>query len=238
MIFTVSLLFCLLASPLVANEADFAALYNKWYPRCSVQHVALQDDGSDYLTSNIPWSLNSSTIHDFVRGNGGPYCSSVDQLLESVTHSIVKYPCRVSWLSLEEICQLIHSHSFIVWSGDSMIRHQTQALFLLLKQDLMFGSFPPRPKGVIYPYSRCQCDGQFSESKMCRAFTRNYNEFFSFTDINKHTNLCGGLKTNQTPTKFVMDSHNEAVKPDNGRISLVVMALAATVLVILVLFFS
>ena len=60
----------------------------------------------------------------------------------------------------------------VLWNGDSLTRHMTQALFMLLTDDLRYGALP-RFSGHRQPmFDHCQCDGQFSEHLVCRDYNQ------------------------------------------------------------------
>lgn len=53
--------------------------------------------------------------------------------------------------------------------GDSLLRHVTQALFMLLTEDLQYGALP-RMSRMAGLHDTCRCDGQFSEDLRCRHY--------------------------------------------------------------------
>lgn len=48
------------------------------------------------------------------------------------------------------------------------MRHMTQAFFMIFKENLRFGAFPPNQKSELY--DKCGCDGEFSEHELCRSW--------------------------------------------------------------------
>ena len=89
------------------------------------------------------------------------------------------YACNVEWLGEKEICSILGKFSRVYLIGDSLTRHMAQTLFMMLSGDYQYGSFPRIKINELSPLSNCGCDGQFSESQMCR----NYKHDFSFRDI-------------------------------------------------------
>lgn len=190
------------------HASDFLELRKNWSTVCETNNRCPRlHDGSDYLTHVVPWTLTSDTINHFAGGNGSPRCKSVQELLSTIQHPVADYTCQLPWMSNEEICSLLNQYSKILWYGDSLMRHMSQTFHMLLKQDLQHGGYPARINNADVPYKYCSCDGQFSESKMCR----NYPHEFGFTDMTAQLGVCQGLKDTHPKTEFAATVPSGAV---------------------------
>ena len=189
---------CVLSLTLV-QCSEFGDLFLNWSAPCKENHCPRNGDGSDYLTNIVPWTLTTDTIRQFDSGNGSPQCKTLHELVETITHPVASYTCQVPWMSNHEICSVLDQYSIVFWSGDSLMRHMTQALYIILRQDLQYGGYPtPRVDSETIPHKYCSCDGQFSESAMCR----NYTLEFSFKDMTDQLGVCPQLKDKFPKTEF------------------------------------
>ncbi len=189
---------CWIGAKYLVCSSELPDLIKTWSKECEHQRVPLNRDGSDYLTTVVPWTMNLSLIHDFDKGNGAPECKNIRDFTKSITHPVKDYTCRVPWLSRDEICTIIDSYSMIFFFGDSLTRHMSQALFILLTQDLKWGGFPARSSPR--PHDFCTCDGQFDEAKICREY--DHNKFFRFTDVVSKTGACKNIKLHEPKTEY------------------------------------
>ena len=100
----------------------------------------------------------------------------------------VPYGCSVGWLSARDACELMGQWSGLYLLGDSLTRHLTQAVLMLLTADLQWGGLPRgEPNGALYRW--CQCDGQFSAAHLCRDW--DINRFMQHEDVRRY-GVCAG----------------------------------------------
>ena len=85
------------------------------------------------------------------------------------------YQCSPAWRTADDICDVLHSFAYVLFIGDSLLRHISQALFMLLTRDLQYGGLP-RMSRQVGLYDTCRCDGQFSENDVCRRY-EDWNMF-------------------------------------------------------------
>lgn len=97
-------------------------------------------------------------------------CRTIREIHSSLTQSFGNRSCTIPWLSPAGVCEVMQMYSNIRWWGDSLTRHTVQGLFMLLSGNFRYGGFPNVPEMDTSIYSRCNCDGQFSESTACRDF--------------------------------------------------------------------
>lgn len=111
------------------------------------------------------------------------YCENrtLDDTLDAVKSG--RYHCALNIFSENEMCSIFSRYEKVVFMGDSLTRHMTQALLILFSRDARWGGIPRR-EGPLEMYSNCQCDGQFSENALCRV-----NNSFSLPDL-KTYGLC------------------------------------------------
>lgn len=88
--------------------------------------------------------------------------------------------CDMRWYSTEEICSIMDRFSHVFLLGDSLMRHVTNALFILLRADLGFGGLTdwdmPRneEKGVTTD-DDCKCSHQFDKHECSNAVIYSYD---------------------------------------------------------------
>ena len=89
------------------------------------------------------------------------------------------FQCAPRWLSADEVCAVLHKFSYVLFLGDSILRHISQGLFMLMTEDLQYGAIPrmSRQPGL---FDTCRCDGQFSEHERCRTY--EYRNMFNMLD--------------------------------------------------------
>ena len=73
--------------------------------------------------------------------------------------------CTIPHWSAEAARALLRRFELFAVVGDSLSRHMTQGLMMLLSGDYEVGGIVPDKAGT---YKDCVCDGQFSESLPCR----------------------------------------------------------------------
>ena len=149
--------------------------------------LAREESGLPLDVGELPWTLTPDTFSSF----GLPQCRSLEELLRAVNlgqrhpldpavprsamdslgPTVPSYfrpeGCSLQWLSVDEACGLLSSFSTVLLLGNSHSRHMMQALFAFLTADLRWGGLP-RFSGNPNMLDRCQCDGQFSEHRLCR----------------------------------------------------------------------
>ncbi len=189
-------------------------LREKWSKTCEQQRVSRSNDGSDFVKNVVPWTLNSETIREFDRDNGMPQCKNVQELTKTISLSLSNYTCQIPWVSNKDLCSLFDQYSMVFWYGDSLTRHMTQSLHMLFNQDMQYGGYPPREPGKDIPYKYCSCDGQFSESRMCR----NFKHDFSFTNVTAKLGACqspSSASQGLPPTEFISRVENGRLEVPN-----------------------
>ena len=195
------------ASDSVSTSPSSTSLYSRWQAFCDspLQNLVLhRDDAENYNggEQERPWSVNNAT---FAAQPALPFCQSTQQLVDALhygqrrplpgsefnttgrPHARVEWErsvfepagCALRWHEGDEVCAVLDRYSHVVLAGDSLSRHVHQALFMLLTQDLRYGGLPrlSRQEGL---FDRCQCDGQFSEHKVCREY--EWFNMFNLTD--------------------------------------------------------
>lgn len=158
---------------------SFVKLYLKFNKSCGnpQNNMIMQryDDTNLNLEVYREWSLNSRLIHkmlqiDFetnkIENIDKRECQSSKEVANAISYPVSQQPCRIPWLSNEVICDTMYKYSNILFIGDSLTRHSYQSLFMLLRDDLRYGGYDNDRETLIY--DNCSCDGQFSESLICR----------------------------------------------------------------------
>jgi hypothetical protein len=181
------------------NGFKLTQFYSNWSSACQNQFVPRNDDGGDYLTIKVNWTMNSDTIREFDKGNGSPHCINVTELTRTIIQPVVNYTCQVPFVFNCEINSIFQQYSTVFWTGDSLTRHMSQALHILMTQDLQYGGYPPNIGNKSVPYNYCSCDGQFSEAKVCREFDQ---DFHSIKDMRTHFKDCPQIE-NSSKTEFI-----------------------------------
>ena len=172
----------------------FAWLLKKFMPVCSnprINEVHARRDGygMNFSSNYRNWSMLSSELQHFVgvrRFQGQknriednkPTCTYLADILESINVLSRYSVCRIPWINGDGICKIINNYSNVLLIGDSLVRHTTQALLMLLKEDLRHGGFVRETFDA-----RFSCDGQFSESPLI------WRDKFS-TDMNLFEGRC------------------------------------------------
>ena len=180
--------------------ASYSALYARYRPVCEspgVNAVRNRADG-EYSTGEQmrPWSLTEASFHQpsppcrqpqqllsaVANGQRRPLpgyelppppavqpgeVKRAD--VEWARSYFVPAGCSLRWLAGEDVCSLLNGFSHVQLIGDSHLRHILQAVFLLLTEELQFGALP---RLSLQPglYDSCRCDGQFSETEVCRSY--------------------------------------------------------------------
>ncbi len=173
-----------------AKYSDFEALYNKFKPICGVpeiNHVVARADGkvlfpeTEFIKSG-KWSLSESAFHQVFKEHHEKIhpCNNASELATSFANNIDDATCSIEWLSNTEICSILSQFSLTFFVGDSLTRHMSNALYMLLTNNLQYGAFPRTdPLSMPKELVPCSCDGQFSESLFCRLYSEGD---FTFTD--------------------------------------------------------
>lgn len=146
-----------------------------------------QDDANeDMPKEERSWSLHSDAMKHFLGAHKhhytGPatnkdqsmgnirYCHGVEDILLSSETAVGRTPpCRIHWLSPDAICKTLSKYASIELIGDSLTRHMNGGLSMILTGDFQYGSYGLNFDQLSSQEKElCQCDGQFSESKLCR----------------------------------------------------------------------
>jgi hypothetical protein len=145
-------------------------------------HSSLEESLLTNASMAMSWTLHSNQVWQFLgldkQSNNirrqsfrdKPSCQSISAIHSSITSSYTNRSCIIPWLSPAGVCHVMQMYSHIRWWGDSLTRHTVQGLFMTLSGNFRYGGFPNVPEMSNIIYSRCSCDGQFSESTMCRDF--------------------------------------------------------------------
>lgn len=149
------------------------------------------------LPPNRVWSMQSDALADFVGVSGThtkPHCSTVAQVLEAGGSLVIEQKCRIQWMSAHDMCKVFNKYRYVEFSGDSLIRHMTMANRMLLHENFRYGGnmVPQFPESA---YSKCGCDGQFSEMVECRK--GEFNTHFSPGE-----GMCGDVENFQAQFMF------------------------------------
>jgi len=150
-----------------------------------------------YLFNNNPHKVKKcNNLHEYlvsIRNGTRRWVQSSDELLppleaEEYPSYFVPYGCYLPFPSSHQLCSTLNKYSHIIFDGDSLSRHVTQAVLMILRKDLILGGIESTNKhGKDNPY-QCKCDGQFSEHVKCR---QNNGLFDAFTP--RDLNLCSHL---------------------------------------------
>lgn len=145
-------------------------------------HSSLNESLLANTSMEMSWTLHSNQIWQFLgldkqpkhirrqSFRDKPACQSISAIHSSITSAYSNRSCIVPWLSPAGVCQVMQMYSNIRWWGDSLTRHTVQGLFMTLGGNFRYGGFPNVPEMNSNIYTRCNCDGQFSESTVCRDF--------------------------------------------------------------------
>eukprot|EP01036_Dinobryon_divergens_P028112 gene28112-37007_t len=174
-------------------------------------HSSLEESILANTSMEMSWTLHSNQIWQFLgldrqpkyirrqSFRDKPACQSISAIQSSITSAYSNRSCIIPWLSPAGVCQVMQMYSHIRWWGDSLTRHTVQGLFMTLSGNFRYGGFPNVPELNSNIYSRCNCDGQFSESTMCRDFG---TEKLVISDDARKLGFCSYTK-NFSPFSFI-----------------------------------
>eukprot|EP01041_Mallomonas_annulata_P010311 gene10311-21513_t len=161
----------------------FLTVYKSHVEHCSKKSInqVLQRHDKLYkdLTLERPWSVNNCT---FTKFQSFKYCKSTKELSKSLKYGkrhfldtpnqsyFISDSCNIHWYSEQESCNILNKFSHIYMFGNSLLRHETQALLMLLSKDWTHGALPGFDSNTEI-FQKCQCDGQFSENLLCRPYS-------------------------------------------------------------------
>lgn len=99
--------------------------------------------------------------------------------------------CDIPPMTFHRACDILQQFSSVILIGDSLLRHLLEALYSVLRNDLILG-------GIITTYSpttfdTCRCDGQYSEFKGCR---QNDGFFDHLTHPRQQLGICSHTTNN------------------------------------------
>jgi hypothetical protein len=168
------------------HPESFLKIYNNYADICGNPQNNLVLPRYDGFTLDLEWyrnwSVSSHAIHNFV--NIDPHthiikqprklCASFDEVARAMDYSTYLSEnafdpasiCQISWYNQSQICDLINRYSVVFWEGDSLTRHQYQAMMMILREDFRYGGLPAPVNYKVV--SQCACDGQLSEALSCR----------------------------------------------------------------------
>lgn len=182
----------LTCGPLTRGQVEeFASAYLK-AKACVVSNLVLGRD--DAFTENDskgarPWTINwlsyggvhpdsisfcntTETLLASLQGGSRVHMSGpIEDDLEMESAAVTWFQpkdCSFRWYTSQQACQILGKFSQIYLVGDSIMRHVHHAVFMVLRDDLQYGSLPLLLDDAS-EYEMCQCDGQFSEHVLCRS---------------------------------------------------------------------
>ena len=158
-------------------------IYN-WYLIFSV--VRKREDGVGMaVATGRNWSLESNAMLTFVgisdqqNKSVAPFCTTAREVSTAGNNAPFQMPCRIKWMDADTMCTVFSQYSSILWEGDSLTRHLTSGLLMLLNENFRHGATMV-PWFGLGAYDKCACDGQFSESLVCR--NNKYHTNFSTSE--------------------------------------------------------
>ena len=166
------------------NQQLVQSLLTTYHATCGNPSINVVKARKDAFNTDFPesrsWSLESNTFQSFLNASSSfRTCKSIEDVVHSTRFAIGdNETCSIPPSTGKRTCEILSSFSSVQFAGDSLNRHMTQAFYMLLSDDYYHGSFPhhvSQPDSVL---ENCKCDGQFSESRLCRDFNASYN----FTD--------------------------------------------------------
>ena len=182
----------------------FQTLLNTYNSTCRNPLINVVKARKDAFNTDIPesrsWSLDSNTFQSFLDAS-----TSVHSTRFAIDD---KETCGIPPSSAKRTCEILSKFSTVQFAGDSLNRHMTQALYMLLSNDFYHGSFPhhvSQPDSVL---DNCKCDGQLSESHLCRDFHAQY----SFTNATS-VGLCRDIPWYVSPSFVYLKMDNSPGEP-------------------------
>lgn len=157
------------------ETSSFHVLLRKYEGICGTKSnnkVLNRNDGAneDLPKEERDWSLHSNAMKQFF-DTTLPYCHSTEDIIQSVDASISldEKKCRIRWLNHEAICRVLSLYASVEFIGDSLTRHMNAALTIILTGNLEYGAYNLTWHDLTQEeIDSCRCDGQFSESRLCR----------------------------------------------------------------------
>jgi hypothetical protein len=190
----------------------FSNIVNKWAPICSNptnnEVLSRNDKVNDNRQTIREWSLLHSDINYLASSKGHDkkhWCLTTTQIKSAISLPIREQPCILKWYTQNDICRLMQHYSVVIWNGDSLTRHMTQALFMLWTEDFRYGGFPRHSNIKEDLFDFCGCDGQFSESLLCRSYIV---ENLKFEDA-RSVGLCSLLDPFDSPRFYYQYVHKD-----------------------------
>ena len=153
------------------GRASDASLARPWsvHPHTFTLHSEPCNRTEDLLQS-VAWGRRLEVVPQNGSHPGWhiDYTSERDDK-EFAQSAFVPFGCQPRWYSGATACPVLNKYAHVIFVGDSLMRHLSQALMILLTEDLQYGAIPrlSRQPGL---FDSCRCDGQFSEHSLCRAF--------------------------------------------------------------------
>lgn len=164
----------------------------------------------DPLNAERPWSLkkedfsvrkevkpinNSSELLSAIKYGRRIWLDPVNENKTSIEKETFKsyfvpHQFHIPPLSSAQACDIMAQYSHFILFGDSLTRHMSQGLFMILRNDVVLGGINSGVTNVeTNPYKYCKCDGQFSESEMCRKNDGVFNGFKTHYEANMCSHL-------------------------------------------------
>jgi hypothetical protein len=95
------------------------------------------------FNGSAEWKLSSLDLHMPF----SPLCEDKDSLLDAMSGGgragldtpYIPRGCDMRWFSAEEICVILSRFHKVIITGDSIMRHVNQALYILLRKNFEYG---------------------------------------------------------------------------------------------------
>ena len=197
---------------------------SRWYPVCTDPKInGILNRADSYGTQSskfqrLPWTLTSFCFHYFISehtpsGDLKPVCDSIERVVQASSVHPLHQTCLIPWFSPDEIADTLRQYTRVVLLGDSLSRQIADGLLMMYNLDFELGSFPKDRVFSDEVFANCRCDGQFSESKLCRG---------AFNEVLYHYNLAPDIHLDyyfhyRPEAKIPLDSQHFLLDASNRR---------------------
>ena len=161
-------------------QPAFVDLFHRWEPFCSLNNsILLRSHDSTKKLEYVPrlkWTFGSDDIFYFnshmnVLGHRKPPCRTVQDAVGNIFLAPSLQSCQLTWFNASGVQRILQQYEYIIFNGDSLMRHLLNGLFMLLSGDLQHGAYPLQVSNLKSEMrEQCVCDGQFSEAELCRDY--------------------------------------------------------------------
>ena len=171
-----------------SSSANYLQMYNQFFPICNISNKILNRYNVS-VPEVRPWTFTSRSYVNYDKAGGSPFkmCHNISQLLESskfgsripqntdksvLNDSDPRDPfhpsgCAYHWFNVPEQCNILSRFARVEVIGDSISRHLYQIMVMLATPDYAHGALNKNSSNPQV-YTSCACDGQLSESLVCR----------------------------------------------------------------------